>query len=540
VKNQRLAARALLVALLLAGLAWRLNNIGFGLPSLYDPDEPIFMIKALELLQKGTLNPGWFGHPGSTTIYLLALIDLSVILAGLASGRFASVEGFAAAAYADPGMLFVPSRVAMAIAGIACVGLTYLIGRRLMGPACGLVAAALLAFNPLHIAWSQVVRTDIMASLFMLGCILFAIAAAQSGRWKDYVLAGAFTGLAVATKWPAVAVFVAVAGAAVQRTLEGHGAVRQMRRLAASGLAVLGATFLASPYIFLDWRTVLANVTGEMRPGHLGHTGGTFAENLAWYLQHQVAGSMGWPGLALAVAGAAIIGRKSLVGRWTLLPVVAAFFAIICSQNLVWSRWILPVLPLLCLFAAAAVVAVGRWAAARWNVHQAGAVTALAAAALLPAVDGAIAQSAERANDTRARAAAWAAANIPPGSRVVIEHLELSLRDQPWTILFPVGEAGCIDGKQALSGGVRYDEVQRLRRGSPIVDLGNVGAGRIDTCRADFAILTYYDLYLAESDQYRDEIQSYDKALAGGRTVFLATPRRRHSGGPVARIVSIP
>ena len=61
--------------ILLVALAWRLNNIGFGLPSMYDPDEPIFMIKALHLLADGTLNPGWFGHPGSTTIYLVALID---------------------------------------------------------------------------------------------------------------------------------------------------------------------------------------------------------------------------------------------------------------------------------------------------------------------------------------------------------------------------------------------------------------------------------------------------------------------------------
>ena len=71
-----------LAIILLVALAWRLHNIGFGLPSLYDPDEPIFMIKALELLTNGTLNPKWFGHPGSTTIYLLALIDAAVVGSG--------------------------------------------------------------------------------------------------------------------------------------------------------------------------------------------------------------------------------------------------------------------------------------------------------------------------------------------------------------------------------------------------------------------------------------------------------------------------
>jgi len=39
------------------------------------PAGPLFMILALKMLADGTLNPGWFGHPGSTTITLIAGID---------------------------------------------------------------------------------------------------------------------------------------------------------------------------------------------------------------------------------------------------------------------------------------------------------------------------------------------------------------------------------------------------------------------------------------------------------------------------------
>ena len=84
---ERVAARAALGLILIAALGWRLNNIGFGLPSMYDPDEPIFMITALRMLAEGTFNPGWFGHPGSTTIYLVAAIDAAVASAGLIFGR---------------------------------------------------------------------------------------------------------------------------------------------------------------------------------------------------------------------------------------------------------------------------------------------------------------------------------------------------------------------------------------------------------------------------------------------------------------------
>ena len=166
--TERVAARAALGAILLVALGWRLHNIGFGLPSMYDPDEPIFMIMALKLLTEGTLNPGWFGHPGSTTIYLVALIDAAVAGSGIISGRYADVGAFAHAAYADPALLFVPARVAMALLGTLCVWLTYLLGKRLHGTATGLVGAVLLAMNGLHIAWSQVIRTDIHASVFML------------------------------------------------------------------------------------------------------------------------------------------------------------------------------------------------------------------------------------------------------------------------------------------------------------------------------------------------------------------------------------
>jgi hypothetical protein len=157
-----LRPRALFVAsILLVALVLRLNNIAFGLPSLYDPDEPLFMVKAAGLLANHTMNPNWFGHPGTTTIYLTAVVEALVFGFGAITGRYASLADFVTAAYADPTMVFVSARISMAILGTACVGLTYLLGTRLYGSTVGLLAALLLALNSLHIGWSQVVRTDI-------------------------------------------------------------------------------------------------------------------------------------------------------------------------------------------------------------------------------------------------------------------------------------------------------------------------------------------------------------------------------------------
>ena len=525
-----------LAIILLVALAWRLHNIGFGLPSLYDPDEPIFMIKSVELLTNGTLNPKWFGHPGSTTIYLLALIDAAVVGSGIASGAYASADEFVKAAFLDPGLLFLPARIAMAIIGAIAVWMTYLVGRRTHGTAVALVAATLLAFNSVHIAWSQVVRTDIHASVFMMACLLFAIRIGQHGRMADYVLAGLFAGFAVATKWPSITIFIAVLGAAASRS-----AVKQeLIRVADAAVALLVGVFLASPFIFLDWQTVLANLSNEARPRHLGHTGHGFIGNAWWYLWHPVRESAGVVGLALIVAGLAVSAIRSQVSRWTLVPAALAFFALIAAQNLIWSRWILPLLPMFAVFAAVAIVALGEAIASAMKTKRTAIVVAsVASLAAIPSVAGAFGQSRERANDTRLQAARWAAANIPAGSTVAIEHLELSLRHEPWRFLFPIGSAGCVDGVQLLTRGVDYEQVEELRQGSPIVDFGNVSPGKLDSCRADYAILTYYDLYRAEASAFPKELRNYEKLLAGGRTVALFEPRPGRAGGPLVRVVAL-
>lgn len=531
--------RVALAFVLLAALALRLHNIGFGLPSMYDPDEPIFMITALKLLTQQTPNPGWFGHPGTTTIYLVALSDALVVGFGRLSGSYGNLAEFTRAAYADPGLLFIPARVAMALLGVASVWLTYVVGRRIHGPATGLIASGLLATNSLHITWSQVIRTDIHASVFMLVVLVFSIKIVETGKLSDYLLAGIVTGFAIATKWPAVSIIAAILGAFIYRGWTQSSWRDESGKFIAAGIATLVGLFVASPYIFLDWQTVLINISGEARPVHLGHTGGGFMSNLASYLRNQVAGTMGWVGLLLALAGVFLCALRAPASRWTVLPAAAVFLTLISAQQLIWSRWMLPAMPMICIFAAVAIVALANGIAQRFGTASRPILIGAIGLTAIPSVHGAYAQSVERTNDTREQVARWAMANIPPGSTVVLEHLALKLRHEPWTIKFPIGDAGCIDGVKLLTAGVQFEEVQRLRHGSPIVDLGNVSRERLPSCRADFAILTYYDLYKTEAATFPAQVANYDKLLAGGHTVALFRPQTGRVGGPVVRVVAL-
>src|SRR4051794_39963824 len=149
---------ALLLILLIAA-ALRIEGVGFGLPSLNDPDEPLFVMTALDMLRNHSLNPGWFGHPGTTTLYCLALVSLAVGGIGIASGRFADGSALVAAAYADPGIVFLPARLFIVACGMLCIWFTWSLGKRLGGAGLGLIAAAFLAVNAVHIHYSQIIRT---------------------------------------------------------------------------------------------------------------------------------------------------------------------------------------------------------------------------------------------------------------------------------------------------------------------------------------------------------------------------------------------
>ena len=542
VTRARSSRRTLLVAsILVAALLLRLNNIGFGLPSLYDPDEPLFMVKAAGLLADHTMNPHWFGHPGTTTIYLTAIVEATVFAGGVITGRYASLADFVNSAYADPTIIFVSARIAMALLGTACVGLTYLLGKRLFGATVGLIAALLLALNSLHIAWSQVVRTDVQASVFMLAALLVACRLADAGQAKHALWAGLLTGFAIATKWPAATVFAGVIGAAVCYARSAGGGWRHAgKRVAIAGFATILGVFIASPFIFIDFGTVLSNLAGEARPFHVGHTGGGFLSNLATYLGVFAADSMGWAGVALALAGVLLAFVSPGKARYVLGTASLAFFIGICAQRLIWSRWLIPGLPYLTIFASVAIVKFAHWVSRESRLRRNAALAGVGGLAVVASAFGAVGQARERRNDTRAEAAQWIVQHASTGSTIVIEHLELKLRSQPFRFLFPIGRQGCRDGPALMTSGIGYDDVERVRGGNPVVDLGNVNPNLLSTCRADYAVLTYYDLYLREAHRFPNEVMTYRRILAGGRTVAIFRPKPGRIGGPIVRIVALP
>jgi hypothetical protein len=536
--SRRVPCGLLLGILLAVAFLLRLRGIAFGLPAINDPDELMFQMGAVRMLSHHTFNPGWFGHPATTTIYLLAMLDVMVFGFGWAVGWFATPKAFADAVYANPAWAVMPGRVAMVFFAVWSIWLVYCLTRELFDRRTALVAAAVIAINPLHIAYSQVIRSDIMALCFMQLCLLATIRFHRTRSRRALIMASLWLALAIITKWPFGLTALGMVGLTALRLREGRESVRtSFPVLASFGLCGAAFALLFSPYMVLDYPTLALNLAGEAQPHHLGATGGSVGFNLWWYLSGPFFTSFTPAGCLAVVAGMPLFWR-SREGIWLLAPVVLSFVLVLSLQTLVWERWMLPLLPPLAICAALGVLALRDWLYRHASRRSAGALSALmAGTCILPPLMHFEAKARERLDDTRQVATEWARQKLPSGSVVLIEHFGFDLLPQPWTFLFPLGDVGCVDARAMLQGKIQYAAIDAGRNQRSNVDYGTLNAAKRPTCRSDYAILSQYDRYRAEQATFPREYAAYRDLLARGKIVQTIAPIPGKRGGPVVRIV---
>jgi hypothetical protein len=407
--------RLFLGLILVAGFALRVWHNDYGLPFVYSIDEAShFTSRAVEMFWQD-LDPGYYQNPATYTYVVYGTLR---VLYGPLGFLFDLSYGNVTTQFdKDPAQIWIIARTVAALLGTAGVAATYAAARRLWGVREGLVAAAVMAFAFLPVAYSRVAVTDVGALAGVALALMWSARAADEGRTRDYALAGAAAGLAIAFKYTAGLVLLPLAIAAIAR-LRADGA-RPLAGLALGGLAAAVVFALLNPYLFGsfgDWWSDLrdqADVAAQdAKPGQESGGFSYYLDSLTW--------GLGWAGIAAALAGALIVLRRDLVRGLVLVAMPLALFAYLALQARYFGRWLLPAYPALALLAAVAVTQAG--ALVRERSWQIAATAALALAVIAqPLLADVRSARVLGRQDTLSQAREFLDSHYAPGLRVSIE-----------------------------------------------------------------------------------------------------------------------
>jgi 4-amino-4-deoxy-L-arabinose transferase-like glycosyltransferase len=411
--------------ILLLALALRLWGIKYGLPFGYQIDEErVYVRKAARMLDAGTINPHYMHNPPLLT-YLLEAV-FAVRYGGQEAHRLIGEVP-------DRGGLFLIGRIVVALIGTVAVWLTFVAGRRFFDRRSGLLAALLMAVAFLPVFYSHVALNNVPAMAAALASLAGTAAVLRRGRTRDYVVAGAFAGVAAATKYLDGIVLVPLLTAAVLAP-RGSGSPSLRNGLALVFGCALAAFVVLNPYALIKPAHFIGSldVQGDVVEKH--KYGEDPDAGIAYYLRTFTWG-LGWLPALAALWGAVLLWFEDRRRALVLIPVIPLFVLYVGVQSRYFGRWLLPAFPIVCMLAAYAAVRSADLVAARLRRPQVAiALTSVAAAAL--AAQGAV-HSVH--NDrvlsrphTLNLARSWMLQHVPRDAKVITEPFFANSWNSPW------------------------------------------------------------------------------------------------------------
>ncbi|MGE0200075.1 MAG: glycosyltransferase family 39 protein [Candidatus Melainabacteria bacterium] len=377
----------ILLALGVLALALRGWGLAFGLPNLSRPDENTITNTAVRTIMvsffsgQPSLNPKMFYYPGLYP-YLVTLGEAVFYGLGCVAGLFSGGQAFVQAYMSDWGPFLFISRVVSVCAGVVGVWAMFLLGKTAARSRwVGVLSALLLTITYLHGRESHFGVTDTLATTITTLALWLAVSYARRPRLKTLYWASALCGVAAATKYPCGLSMVAVMAAhLVVQWRAGYppwrllGDDRQFGVLLMVTLCLFGPFVLINPYIFLDWPTFMEHWTYQT---------GTLKSHIEdmpvgwWYhLCFSLWYGLGWPYLLAALFGMAVCslraGRELLefyLPQAALMAYAFVFYALMGNTHYNFVRYVLPVVPVLCFFAAWFVWMVARGVVRRYKAN---------------------------------------------------------------------------------------------------------------------------------------------------------------------------
>ncbi|MCX5787776.1 MAG: glycosyltransferase family 39 protein [Elusimicrobia bacterium] len=402
-------------AVLLLAVVLRLVGAGYGLPAVFNSDEP-HLVNVAVSFGAGSLNPHLFKYP-TLWMYLLFCAYGALFLVWSGFGRLHSAADFGRYFVWTPAPFYLIGRLLAAALSVAALVPLYRAGRRWLGVPAAAAAAALIAVAPAVVEAAHSTKPDSL--LLFWAALAWACSARylDEGRRRALVQAGVAAGLAFSSQYTAAPLGVLLVSAWLARRWRAGDAAPLDLVLACFAF---GAAFVAgSPYALLDFRAFWAALQ-DIRSFEIaiGAPAGFLIvlRNLFHFAGPWLAG------LALVAGAAEIVRRDKPRALWLLLPVATYLLFLSRSCEGGWPRYLMAVYPALALLAATAVDAVDQ----RWGAKPA---LALAAAIALPGLWASASYDRKiLLPDTRMLSAEWVEANIPQGKTLLLDQEHASPR----------------------------------------------------------------------------------------------------------------
>jgi len=441
------SSRLWLVAIVLCAVAVRLTHIEWDANHFFHPDERAvaFAVQRLSF-HPLRLDPDFFAY-GSLPIYLAKITSSAV---GLIDPWGASYDG-----------IIINGRRLSAVIGALTVLLLILLGRRLYDQSVGLLAGALLAACAMHLQNSRFMTVDVTLTFVVLLALFALVRVATEGRLFQFVLAGIAIGLATATKFSAMPLFLPLGIAALHRVRVERRFAPVAARCALAVMAAVLAFAVAEPYGIIRFPRFYHDI---LEQSHMVRNAGVFPYTTQymgtpkyWYdLWQLVIWGMAPPlGLVAVWATATRVPaawRERRIEEWILLSWVVPFLLITGWFEVKFPRYLLPIYPLMILWAAA------------WLVRKYRSGTLFGRVAAPVVVAGTLAAAAAfvaiyTRPFTEVTASEWVYRHIPSGSKILTEDW-----DEGFPLPLPIPEGQAVRYRVVPFGYYEPDSPSKIQR----------------------------------------------------------------------------
>ncbi len=440
--------RLWLILIVLFAAAVRLPHIAWDQNHFFHPDERAVAYAVQRISFKDLkLNPDWFNY-GTLPIYLTRIAS---DVASLTDSNAGSYDG-----------VILNGRRMTAVIGVLTVLLLISFGSRLYDPKVGLLAGFLLSAAVLHVQNSRFLAVDVPLTFFVLLALTQFVKVAEEGKLRNFLAAGFCIGLAVATKFSATPLFLPLGIAALNRLYVERRFFRTSGLVLLAIVAAVAGFAVGEPYGLLNfdrfYRDIFEQSTMVRNAGVYPYT--TQYMHTPKYL-YEIKELILWgmaPALGIVAVWAtatrpAVAWRSHRAAEWVLLAWVIPFFLVSGWFEVKFPRYLLPIYPLMCLWAA------------DWLLQRVRKGSWFGRLALATVVAGSLFWTLAFVNTytrphTVVTASEWFYKHVPPGSKVL---------SQDWDEGFPFGLPGYEPRRYSIVNFGYYEDdnpakIQKLSR----------------------------------------------------------------------------